>query len=151
MKKKFQELSAKVYHDIYRRVPRFCVDVIIRSSRGVLLSRRSIPPYVGWWHLPGGRLRRNERLTAAVKRICREELGLEVKIQKLGGVIEYLKEPAVRGLSIHNVSVVFVARPSGGALRGSWQAEAVAFFKSPPPRTLPAVKKFLLAQGFAKA
>ena len=147
---KSQEFSPKLYRDIYRRVPRFCVDVVIRSSRGVLLSRRSIRPYVGWWHFPGGRVRLKERLARAIKRICREELGLSVKVLKLAGVIEYLREPTVRGLTIHSVSAVFIVKPSGGALRGSWQAEAVAFFKSPPRRTIPAVKKFLLAHGFVK-
>lgn len=142
-------IPASTYRRIYSRVPRLCVDVVIKTSRGVLLSRRSSPPYVGWWHLPGGRLYRNEKLAAAVRRVCRDELGLNAKTQELSGVIEYLREPPVRGVKIHNVSAVFIVRASG-VPRGSWQARTVAFFKSLPLHTLPVVREFLVAKGLAK-
>lgn len=75
---------------IYSRVPRLCVEVVIsRPDRGVLLMLRDIPPNVGAWHIPGGTVLFAEPLTAAVKRVARDELGLAVGVGELLGYIEY--------------------------------------------------------------
>lgn len=75
---------------IYRRVPRLCVEVVIVSpQRGVLLALRDIPPNVGAWHIPGGTVLFGERLTDAVQRVARDEVGLEVRAAELLGYIEY--------------------------------------------------------------
>jgi hypothetical protein len=75
---------------IYRRVPRLCVEVVIVSSEhGVLLMLRDIPPNVGAWHIPGGTVLFGEPLTNAVKRVARDELGLDVTVGDLLGYIEY--------------------------------------------------------------
>jgi len=75
---------------IFSRVPRLCVEVVIVSpERGVLLMLRDIPPNVGAWHIPGGTVMFGERLTDAVRRVARDELGLEVSVGNLLGYIEY--------------------------------------------------------------
>jgi 8-oxo-dGTP pyrophosphatase MutT (NUDIX family) len=75
---------------IFSRVPRLSVEVVIHTpERGVLLLLRDIPPNVGAWHIPGGTVLFGERLTDAVKRVARDELGLEVTVGDLLGYIEY--------------------------------------------------------------
>jgi hypothetical protein len=41
------------------------------------------------WHLPGGTVRFGEPLVAAVARVARDELGVEVAVGELLGAIEY--------------------------------------------------------------
>ena len=75
---------------IYSRVPRLCVEVVITSpERGVVLLLRDIPPNVGAWHIPGGTVLFAERVTEAVRRVARDELGAEVAVGELLGYIEY--------------------------------------------------------------
>ena len=78
------------FNAIFSRVPRLSVEVVIYTpERGVLLMLRDIPPNVGAWHIPGGTVLFGERLTDAVSRVARDELGLEVSVGDLLGYIEY--------------------------------------------------------------
>ncbi len=78
------------YDAIFSRVPRLCVEVVIvTGARGVLLALRDIPPNLGAWHIPGGTVLFGEPLTEAVKRVARDELGLDVVPGELLGYIEY--------------------------------------------------------------
>lgn len=78
------------YDAIYSRVPRLCVEVVIATpQRGVVLTRRDIPPNVGAWHIPGGTVLFAESLLHAVRRVALDELGLEVQVGELLGAIEY--------------------------------------------------------------
>jgi len=78
------------FDSIFSRVPRLCVEVVITApERGVLLTRRDIPPNIGAWHIPGGTVLFGEPLVQTVKRVARDELGLEVAPSELLGYIEY--------------------------------------------------------------
>ena len=78
------------FDSIYSRVPRLCVEVVIATpERGVLLTRRDIPPNVGAWHIPGGTVLFAEPVVEAVKRVARDELALEVDVGEVLGYIEY--------------------------------------------------------------
>jgi colanic acid biosynthesis protein WcaH len=63
--------------------------VVVNPGRGVLLMLRDIPPNVGTWHLPGGTVLFAEPVVEAVRRVARDELGLEVEVGELLGYIEY--------------------------------------------------------------
>lgn len=83
-------LPKSEYDSIYSRVPRLCVEMVISTpERGLLLTRRDIPPNVGAWHIPGGTVLFAEPVVEAVKRVAQDELGLEVDVGELLGVIEY--------------------------------------------------------------
>ena len=84
-----QALSEPEFREIYRRVPRLTVEVVLADEAGVLLTRRAIDPCRGMWHLPGGTVRFGERLTDAVARVARDELGIEVQQSRMLGCIEY--------------------------------------------------------------
>jgi ADP-ribose pyrophosphatase YjhB (NUDIX family) len=81
--------TEKEFWDIYMKVPRLCVEVVVKSDKGVLLSLRDIEPCKGLWHLPGGTVFFGEKLTDAVKRIAKRELGISAINPKFVGYIEY--------------------------------------------------------------
>lgn len=97
---------------IYRRVPRLCVEVVmLEPGPGVLLKLRDIPPNVGAWHIPGGTVLFGEPVAEAVKRVARDELGLEVEVGELLGYIEYPSH-CENGLD-SPVGLAFLTRPAG--------------------------------------
>jgi ADP-ribose pyrophosphatase YjhB (NUDIX family) len=82
-------LSQKEFWEIYKKVPRLTVEIIIRSDDGIFLTLRNIEPCSGLWHLPGGTVRFGEKLLEAVSRVAKRELDIEVQDTKLLGYIEY--------------------------------------------------------------
>jgi len=84
-----EPLPQAEYERIYAKVPRLRVEVIVVSTDGVLLSRPEAGPWKGLWHIPGGTVRFGERLTDAVLRVARDELGVEVAIDRFLGYVEY--------------------------------------------------------------
>ncbi|HUC89381.1 MAG TPA: NUDIX hydrolase [Patescibacteria group bacterium] len=82
-------LSQKEFWEIYKKVPRLTVEIVIKTDAGVFLTLRNIEPCKGLWHLPGGTVRFGEKLTDAVARIAKRELNIDVSDTKLLGYIEY--------------------------------------------------------------
>lgn len=83
-------LAQAEYEQIYSRVPRLTVEVVIAGDDGsVLLALRETGPCRGLWHLPGGTVRFGEPVVDAVERVARAELGATVTVGQLLGYIEY--------------------------------------------------------------
>lgn len=135
---KYKRLSYEEFIDIYHKVPRAAVDVIVRTNMGIILTKRAIPPYKGMWHIPGGTVLFMEPVHKAVTRIVAEELGVEVKVIKHLGVIEYFNDDGR-----HTISYVFLAEITKGEPRGSSQAEEIGYFKKVPENCIPEQKEFL--------
>lgn len=74
---------------IYSRVPRLCVELIVRSDAGVLLTLRNIEPCKDQWHIPGGTVQYGETLVEAVVRIARRELDVTCTNAELLGYLDY--------------------------------------------------------------
>ncbi len=92
---------------IYYIDPKVAVGTIIGGG-GVLLVRRAIEPGYGKWVFPGGYVDRGEVVEDAARREAREEVGLEVRLDRLVGVYSYPgRTPIV---------VVYAATPTGGTL-----------------------------------
>ena len=133
-------IGEKEYCEIFRRVPRITVDAVVFNKKGeVLLVKRDIPPHKGSWHLPGGMVRRNERVAQAAVRKIKMETGLKIKLQKFVGLWDSPKRskaPMVfksgRKVTTHDITLVFAGKIIGGKLRGSWQGKEVKFFKKLP-------------------
>jgi ADP-ribose pyrophosphatase YjhB (NUDIX family) len=137
-----KRLPYKEFISIYKKVPRVGVDLVIRTSQGVLLTKRDIKPAKGKWHLPGGTVLRGEKLKDAIDRIAFEETGLKLKIKKIIGVAEYLSQNDATG---HTVCTVFLLTPTSGELRGSFQAKTLKYFNKLPKDTLKEHREFLNA------
>ena len=135
-------LTPEEFNDIYSRVPRLCVDIVIRDSRGVLLAKRDIEPCKGQWHLPGGTVYFGEPLTDAVRRVAARELGVTVDVETLLGYIEYPRMAAA-GYRGWPVGIAFAATITGGQLRGSDQGAEIGFFPEIPADTIAEQAEFL--------
>ena len=71
--------------------PLVSIDLILRNERGeVLLGRRANRPAQGMWFVPGGRIRKNERVNDALRRISQRELGVTIAEAKLLGVFDHI-------------------------------------------------------------
>jgi colanic acid biosynthesis protein WcaH len=70
-------LDKAQFQQIVAATPLISLDLIVRNGQGqVLLGRRLNRPAQGYWFVPGGRVRKDERLDAAFLRLTQEELGL---------------------------------------------------------------------------
>ncbi|MBI2670054.1 MAG: NUDIX domain-containing protein [Candidatus Yanofskybacteria bacterium] len=90
-------LTDEEFKDVYSKVPRLCVEIIIKTDRGVLMTLRDIEPCKDLWHIPGGTILYGESIDAAAKRIAKKELGIKVKIIGLAGYAEYPSDQKSRG------------------------------------------------------
>jgi len=66
------------------------VAVIINDLGQVLLTRRNIPPFLGEWVMPGGKIDLGEQIVCAIQREVMEEVGLVVEVQNLLDVFEHV-------------------------------------------------------------
>jgi ADP-ribose pyrophosphatase YjhB (NUDIX family) len=143
---KKQPLTLQEFENIYSKVPRFNVEVIVRTKGGIALSKRSIEPCIGQWHIPGGTVYFKETPEEAVLRVTEEELGLQVTIVKILGVISYPKLHS-EGYFGWPLGVVYEVAVEGGSLRGSYQGEEVGYFDSLPANIIEDQKDFLIKHG----
>ena len=73
--------------------PLVSIDLIIRNEQGeVLLGWRVNRPAQNSWFVPGGRIRKNERVKEALQRISKRELGVAITDAKLMGVFDHIYE-----------------------------------------------------------
>ena len=114
--------------------------VIADRERGVVLSLRDIPPYEGAWHIPGGTVLFGEPLVQAVRRVARDEIGVEVEPGELLGYIEYPSHYE-NGLD-SPVGLAFRCQTGGEALAGGCR-----WFTTPPSGLYAEQREFLLARG----
>ena len=134
-------LPQKEFEDIYSKVPRLAVDLVIKYKGGIIFTKRNIIPYKGKWHLPGGTISLNERLNDAAKRITRKELGLNIKIKKVLGYIEYFVKN--KKYPLHTTSVVLLAEFSNGEIILNEESSKIKISKKIPSNTIKEQKKLL--------
>ena len=76
-----QYLTQEEFNEIYDKVPRLCVEPLIVSNDGILLTRRAINPGKGLWHFPGGTVLKGETLQEAVVRLVKRNWGWIVTLE----------------------------------------------------------------------
>lgn len=70
-------LDKAQFQQIVAATPLISIDLIVRNELGqILLGRRLNRPAQGFWFVPGGRVRKDERLNDAFWRLTEEELGV---------------------------------------------------------------------------
>lgn len=106
-------IPEEVFGACLDRLPQVCVELVVTHEDGVLLARRVNEPAAGEWFWPGSRLYKGERLTDAVDRVARDELGLRVQTEQRLGVHEHFWDTtSVEGAdSRHTVNVVYRVHP----------------------------------------
>jgi ADP-ribose pyrophosphatase YjhB (NUDIX family) len=139
-------LSKQDYNFIYSKVPRLCVDLVLRNKNGeILLSKRDIEPCKGSWHLPGGRVQLGENLNDAANRIAQAEIGAKIGIKGQLGICEFFSEKNKDGLKTHSVSIVLEADTIGSP-KALDQSSEIKFFKKIPEKMVPEQRDFLLSK-----
>jgi len=106
----------------YPTAPLVGVGALVFKDDTVLLIRRGKPPLEGAWSLPGGRCRDNESLPDAVKREVGEECGIEIGVQDLLKLFEYIEQDENERVKYHYVVFDFRAGYIGGTLGHSSDA-----------------------------
>ncbi len=136
----------KEFDYIYGKVPRACVDLVIKTKEGIVLSKRDINPSRGKWHLPGGTILFGEKITDTIDRIGKGETGLKLKVKKILGTIE-CPPPSVHG---YTIGIAYLVEPISGKLRGSKEGKEIKFFKSIPENTVKEQAEFLKTSKLLK-
>jgi len=137
--KQLKPFSFSEYKKIYSKIPRLCVDLVIKEEKGILLTYRKIDPK-NVWHFPGGTVYYRESLIDAAKRVAKQELGVKIKIIKEIGVIDFVADKETFS---HAVSVVFLAKIISGKIILDNQASDFDFFKKLPQQMYSHHGKFL--------
>ncbi len=135
-------MPKELFTEIYGRVPRLVVDLVIRTDEGTVMTKRAIEPCIGQWHLPGGTVFFGERLVDAARRIAKDEVAVDIEVGKQMGVIEYVSLSEGENKT-WSVSIVFEARVIDGELRGGKQGSEVGFFREVPENTIKEQAEFL--------
>lgn len=107
------------------------VGAVIIHENHVVLIKRGKPPKKGEWSLPGGGVKIGETTKDAILREIREETGLEVTLDSVIDVIDYI-EPAepvgTARIKFHYALVDYLAYyRSGNLIAGSDAADASYF------------------------
>ena len=85
-------LNRSDFHSVVRLAPLVSIDLIIRNARGeVLLGLRNNEPAKGLFFVPGGIIRKQERLHEAFARILKRETNYDAPLEdaRLLGVYEH--------------------------------------------------------------
>jgi len=111
--------------------PAVAVDAVVfgfdENGLSVLLIERALAPFAGKWALPGGFVRMDEDLDAAVRRELQEETGLEkVFLEQLGAYGTPGRDPRERVVTVAWVGLVKLldhrVRAATDARRAAWFA-----------------------------
>jgi colanic acid biosynthesis protein WcaH len=96
---------------VIEKTPLVSIDLVIRNERQqVLLGYRTNRPAQHYWFVPGGRIRKNERLQDALKRITQVEVGILPSTGRLLGSFDHLYADnyyEIEGLTTHYVVLAY--------------------------------------------
>ena len=101
-------LDSETFKTIVDATPLVSIDLLVRDSEHqILVGRRINRPAQGYWFVPGGRIRKNERITDAFLRLTEQELGVSLSIESARylGLYEHFYVDSVFGddVSTHYV------------------------------------------------
>ncbi len=108
------ELDAQVFAQVVKHAPLVSIDLILQDPQDrIFLGCRRNQPAKGRWFVPGGRIRKGERLDQALHRIVREELGVESisSAAEFVGVFEHFYEDnfaAEAGYGTHFIVLAYI-------------------------------------------
>jgi ADP-ribose pyrophosphatase YjhB (NUDIX family) len=104
-----------------------CNGVIIKNERGeIMLVKRKFPPMKGDWDWPGGFLDAGESVSHSVVREIKEELNVNVSVEKIIGVYEGRYE--FGGILQYVICIAVSAKIVSGEIKVSDDVEEYKFF-----------------------
>jgi 8-oxo-dGTP diphosphatase len=123
------KIPEKLFQKIKQNIPLSCVDIIVVKNNEFLLVKRSIPPYKNKWCLPGGIIKRNQKIIQRLHQVGNEELGIKVNIIKSLGVYEKIYRDR------HDISHCYLATSLNPDVKLDFQAKNAKFFTKIPHNT----------------
>jgi len=105
------------------------VVLIVRRPGGVILHTKDFYP-AGTYRLPSGGVKWGEGVLHALHREAREEMGLEIEVERFLGLLEY--EFHCQGETIPFASYVFLIRGAGDKLTPQDKEEHITSFQPVP-------------------
>jgi ADP-ribose pyrophosphatase YjhB (NUDIX family) len=113
----------KIPNDIFKQIemymPFSSVDIIILKDQKIILTKRNVPPYRGYWNLPGSVVLKNEKMVDTVKRSSKEELGIEVEKPTFMGNYETFMKFR------HYITHLFATKHKSGKIELDFQSSRV--------------------------
>lgn len=92
----------------FYRNPRLCAGALIVKDGEILLAKRAIEPWCGYWDIPGGYCEAFETPEECAVREVYEETGISIRISGFYGV---WKEPTTSEDYGDNICIYFLAEP----------------------------------------
>jgi ADP-ribose pyrophosphatase YjhB (NUDIX family) len=136
-----KRFTLKEFKEIYSKVPRICVDLVVKNNKGqYLLTKRAIEPSKGMWHIPGGTVLYGEKLAETAKRVAQEELGVKIEVTGQIGVTQIINPKVV--IAGHDVSVQLLVEIKS-PIKLDNQASEYGYFNPVPENTILEQKDFL--------
>ena len=106
-------LKNEEFLEVIKNTPLVSIDIVFRDENNrILLGWRKNEPAKGMWFVPGGRIKKNERIESAFKRITRAETGNEYTVHeaRLIGTFTHLYNTNVflaENISTHYVVLAY--------------------------------------------
>jgi len=102
------ECGFNYYHNVAAATGCF-----IDNGRGILFLMRSKEPQKGKLDVPGGFVDPGEGLLAGLQRECKEEIGLEIKIERLQLLASFPNKYPYKGIEYNTCDVFFALKMEG--------------------------------------
>ncbi|KXK11806.1 MAG: Bifunctional NMN adenylyltransferase/Nudix hydrolase [Microgenomates bacterium OLB23] len=100
--------------------------VIFNKSGDILLTKRGIEPFKGYWDLPGGFITVGETIIESAKREIKEELQVDINIDNIFDAV--VDEYEYQGVIYPTLATVITAHIVSGTLKASDDVVDFAFF-----------------------
>lgn len=110
---------------LYPQYPMIGVHALIIKDNYVLLVTRDKEPDKGMWIIPGGRVELGETYEEAVQRELLEECNIEIDIERLLDVNDYILRDEDDRIKYHFVLVYLMARHKSGVVKAQSDAAEV--------------------------
>ena len=114
-----------------------CVDGVLIKDAKILLLKRSVEPFKGFWHVVGGHVEDNETLKEALKREFKEETNLDIHI---GDELDRRIEETFDRIKF---VVVFQVNSYSGKLKLNEESLEYGWFKQMPTKSVYDYSRYL--------
>ena len=72
-------LELSKFTEIVKSTPLVAIDLFIVKNKKLLIGKRKNPPGMNSYFVPGGRIKKNEKIKQAFRRILKSETNLEIR------------------------------------------------------------------------
>ena len=142
-------LKQEEYDFIFNRVPRLCVDMVIRNEKGGILLTRRTSSRTKICGICLGNGQNRETIADAANRVAQKEFGATVEVIKNLGACETMIDDLGPDKPRHSVSVVLEVRITSGTPQITSESSEVGYFTGLPRKVHPYHKVFIQETAFS--